>query len=455
MRFVVLPGLLLIATPAFAAPGAASTRADKQTGVSFSTEAGQRFGPFACPRGARLELSRGQESFEAKCFDAKDRLVGPYVSRNYSKPIGTEGQYENGRAVGAWTLEFGPGKQLELACPPGTHAELETRSVRNHMLCKSLSDDSSDGPYVAWNSVGDVIERGSHHLGRKHGTWAEWGPNGKKRSEQEYAHGKLHGESLSWHHNGQPASRHEFVVGRRVGVWIDWYDNGQAAEQVEYRDGLLVGLYESWYPDGQLKQRVEYARGKKHGKANRWYANGRLRQQGFHEGGRPTGSWMSWHENGERRVTGQYYEGERDGTWLALDEQGRPWARAEFEQGVLVQGARWLDGKLLACPGNSRLSFEANFPVRSRCLDGNGDSHGVAIDRSDSGRVLELQTYRHGKLHGRARSWWPNGQLSDEGEYRQGKKVGVWVSRSVDGSATERMTYGRDGRLTKSAKKTF
>ena len=65
----------------------------------------------------------------------------------------------------------------------------------------------------------------------------------------------------------------------------------------------------------------------------------------------------------------------------------------------------------------------------------------------DDGKLGDLKQYKDGKPDGAYYNYWQsNGQKWIEGNFKDGKKVGIWVFYNKDGTVSSRHTY-KDGEI--------
>jgi len=63
---------------------------------------------------------------------------------------------------------------------------------------------------------------------------------------------------------------------------------------------------------------------------------------------------------------------------------------------------------------------------------------------SDTSLVMEEFTYKHGRLHGEAVSWYKNGKMRRKGYYEQGMISGKWEFWDASGNKIREAAYSND-----------
>jgi len=153
--------------------------------------------------------------------------------------------------------------------------------------------------------------------------------------------------------------------------------------QASYLNGALHGVSRAWDDTGVLLQEASYRDGRQHG-ATRVYSQARLLSEQMFVGGVPHGDTVLYSETGEPACKMQFVKGQIEGEAVFLQD------------GVVVRRAIYRKG-LLA---------------------------GEAIDYDREGAKVQSAHYKANLLDGWLRRYWPNGQVMDELQYRQGKPVG-------------------------------
>ena len=168
----------------------------------------------------------------------------------------------------------------------------------------------------------------------------------------------------------------------KTGLWQEFDENGNLKESITYANGVKEGENIEFYADGvSIKNRGDYLNGKQNGIWRGYYPSGKLKwETGFNEGlfeGKNVDYW----ENGQIKASGVYRNDAKDGVWIDRDEEGRITSRASYSEGF-----------------GSMIGY---YP--------------------ESGVVKVEGSWSDGKLHGQAKNYHPNGQLSMIREFEFGE----------------------------------
>ncbi len=180
-------------------------------------------------------------------------------------------------------------------------------------------------------------------------------------------------------------------------------------------DGLQEGPWTHWYPDGQVESRGRYERDDRSGPWTHWYPDGTLRMRGAYLGGRQEGLWEFWHADGALQCRGEYRAGREQGEWTFWTADG-----VLDQRGVFDAGRRTLEWQSFDRTGqeSARGSYFEDQPVGR-------------WTRSAGAEVVE---YPLPEGVEQVLEYWPAGGVRREGFLRQGRPVGLWVTRHPNGA---------------------
>lgn len=171
--------------------------------------------------------------------------------------------------------------------------------------------------------------------------------------------------------------------------FIMYDEDGSKNHIIEYDE---IGNYviTEFYDDGNIKSVEQYAYSKyrrikeRNGTSNKFYKSGKVKEEMNFQNGKANGLYSRYYENGEIEETGFFKDGFKDGKWYRYDESGELILEEEF-----------------LSPRNeiAKRSFgNENMPV---IWDGN-NKHGETV-HYEEGRIVKIQNYDNGKLHGKTK----------------------------------------------------
>ena len=244
--------------------------------------------------------------------------------------------------------------------------------------------------------------------GAKTETIKERYPNGKVKIEREVtqdSEGNFvnHGSWIMWNENGRVVAEGVFHNNRRQGTWTRYH----AAN-----DSDLFG-------EAPFDQ----------------FTGGFVSQAEF-EGGKLHGTWTIADAKGRKVVDWEFADGVRNGRSVWFFASGRPLREVEYRSGVI-------DGELVQHNAEGKVVRKDTYqqgrkiaPKRSYHTSTQKKSEGVYLhaavvqktaDDWWNARPATFTTTGRDVRHGAWKSWFTNGQINDEGEYRNDVPVGQFT----------------------------
>ncbi|MEO9849492.1 MAG: toxin-antitoxin system YwqK family antitoxin [Reichenbachiella sp.] len=220
--------------------------------------------------------------------------------------------------------------------------------------------------------------------------------DGQTRSEGEYINGLEEGSWFYYHENGRLYLMAEYKNGIESDEWQWYYEDGTIMQIGHYNNGLFDQLWKSFYPNGVLADSSVYQNGRKHGISRNYFENGQVSQTGIYKRDRQQGLWTMYYENGVKSAEGNFVDGKPSGIWKVWDEKGNQIQELEHLTDEKL--------KLWKVWGKNN-----NQLVR----DGNGT----------------YKNYDNG------------GNLTQQGEVKNGDRTGDWISYFPDGSIKEEAIF--------------
>ena len=189
---------------------------------------------------------------------------------------------------------------------------------------------------------------------------------------------------------------------------------------------------------------------KKQGKWIKKYSNGNVRYEGFFTNDIPSGTFKYYYENGKKKsilvydddhsskvemfwesgataATGGYdVEQKRHGEWQMFTESGK-----------LMEIINYVHGK---AEGNVKIYYPNTTRLVLDCMYANGTRNGFYKYYFDNGNMHEDGFYKDGARHGHWKIYAPDGSLEEEGDYAYGEKEGEWMDYR-DNKSGETIVY--------------
>lgn len=122
--------------------------------------------------------------------------------------------------------------------------------------------DTLDGwvvNYDTLNSRSYKKNEGKHLKTGRDSTWQTYYPNGTVKNSSSYDKGKLNGSYASYDSLGNVLSKGSFAFGKKIGEWHFWDPKTLTLlARKHYISGSLVGAQDYYYPNGKIKTAERY-----------------------------------------------------------------------------------------------------------------------------------------------------------------------------------------------------
>lgn len=316
----------------------------------------------------------------------------------------------------------------------------------------SFSQNHEDGPWVSYNSSGQIVEKGNYKNNHKIGEWIKYFPNGQINEIGSYYNGKRGGKWMFYDYNGGLLYEENYIKYEDIQPGYDfaYFDNGQLAYIGKILNGVREGEWISYYEDGNLKYKGNYKNGKRDGE---WIAFNSFNPggdsfdfKGRYENGKRVGEWSE--KIPDRGIeSGQYVNDYREGEWITNNEHNS-YYKGNYVKGIPV-------GKWIKFENNIEISKDVkelreNKIWQKYYKSGKLEEKGVYVNDSplieysyyrESGMLLEKGMYLFGKREGE----WVG--LASKGRYSNGQSEGEWITYHPNGKICSKILNHRHRKI--------
>lgn len=309
--------------------------------------------------------------------------------------------------------------------------------------------------------------------GRKQGAWIEFYDNGKKKTVAIYRNGKLHGLYKEYNPNGKEIVSRRYREGEMVVANTD-LEEKVVIKEVQTDDGVIrsggykkgkpVGIHQTFTETGDTLEAIVYNQqgklmakgrldpdGKKQGKWQFFYETGELKSEGQYLRNMKHGTWTYFYKTGEKEQLGKFVKGYPEGTWKWFYKTGELLREEQMLRGRL-------DGMMVEYDKEGEIITKGKYiedlkeekwyyHVGDHTEEGNylnGEKNGMWKHYYLDGTLKFEGNYVQGYPNGRHRHYFPNKKIEVEGKYRMGKKIRDWKYYNSDGILIMTITY-KDG----------
>ncbi|MDE7101912.1 MAG: toxin-antitoxin system YwqK family antitoxin, partial [Bacteroidales bacterium] len=199
------------------------------------------------------------------------------------------------------------------------------------------------------------------------------------------------------------------------------------SEQVDEYGNKSNEMYEERYPDGTLKCTGRLYKGKRYGKWKFYFPDGRLEQEGEYRNGLAEGIWSWYFPDGGLRSEQEYRYGKLDGISVEYDDSARVVAKGRYSDDL--EDGHWE-------------YFRQGEVTQGEYRFGEKEGLWKSYWSKDGKKRLSFQGYYTGGFpDGRHQYFDEDGNLKQEGYFRQGKRVGTWIKYDRTGQPEMRIRY--------------
>ncbi|HVU56360.1 MAG TPA: tetratricopeptide repeat protein [Puia sp.] len=333
------------------------------------------------------------------------------------------------------------------------------------------SGDNMAGTWVAYNELGALTDSTYYLNGEYHGYKSSFWPDGRKEELVKYRSGWIQeytqydstGKVLTYvvfhHGNGQlqtkyPDGRTYQKVGYKQGE-IDgprtfYYPDGKILAEDKYVNGLIEGPYKSYGPNGLLNTEGQFSRGDRTGMWKYYDFDGKLQHTVEYRFNKMDGKEVWYYKNGKPETETQYKEDVRNGVYKSFDPDGTLLYQVTFRDDHPISYS-YLDKKdslvpaipLTGWSGKIKTYFpNGNVSAEVEYKDGLLD--GVYKLYHTNGKLRVEKHRNFGALEGPFTEYYPNGQIASTGVYVHDDIHGLYKEFNDKGQPTEEWTYYLD-----------
>lgn len=312
---------------------------------------------------------------------------------------------------------------------------------------------------------GQVSSEGFLRQGKPDGYWKSYYRNGLLKTEGNRENYQLEGTWKFYNEEGVLYLTIDYDNNLKDGKSITY--RGDKPYKVErFQEDKKNGNTEYFYPSGTIKKKVPFVAGREVGLGFEYDSLGHIITLLTYKAGvlvknqeinrydkvmKKKGIWMEFHSNGQIKNTGLYVDDLKHGYWKYFKPNANLIRIEKWVHGVLVEDADELakiDMRREIDPNTGALKYYGGYR--------NGKKEGIHREYDNDGNVVDSKLYQQGILlaqgiydeQGRKQKEWKyfylTGELKEQGNYRNDKKVGTWKYFFIDGKTEQIGEYVND-----------
>lgn len=269
--------------------------------------------------------------------------------------------------------------------------------------------------------------------GRASGQFCEWHENGTMSVYAQVLNGSpdiangaektwvFDGLSCIWDENGHNIAQISYSQGSLEGFSYYFHTSGNVWKIVPYHNNEVNGTMEIYKDSGELLQKVSYSKGLKNGESYRYWNDSQVASYELFNNG--------------KLEKGEYFD--KEGQSITEINSGDGY-RAIFGKEAVCELQTYKDGYLdgQVQVYNPQGKLKRIYHIKNNIKNGEETEYYVdenAISEEEPKPKLSFNWYE-GKVHGIARTWYPNGNLESQREMANNEKNGILTASYRDGN---------------------
>jgi uncharacterized protein len=162
-----------------------------------------------------------------------------------------------------------------------------------------------EGKWIYYYPDGTTELEGFYSEGKPDKDWLWQYPGGAKKREETFLYGKLEGPYVEYDSIGNVILKGEYFDDARIGLWL--YQVGDITEQGEYDLGERNGIWKHYYSEnGKVRFTGNYRNGDEDGTHKWFYPSGKLELSGDYRVGKKHKDWKKYNPDGSLYMTYTY-----------------------------------------------------------------------------------------------------------------------------------------------------
>jgi len=399
---------------------------------------------------------------------------GKYTTRYDNGALKKEMEFKDAKLTGNYKLYYENGKlesefNYEDGKKEGPCADYyENGQLKDKYICHN---DNTEGEYLEYWENGNLSRKAMLHGGDLDGADSNYDKNGRAFTTILYRKDVPYYERVAdkdgnvliekkdengldklvyYFPNGNKRTvLHLNEKGDREGKCSFYNSTGSKNEETYYKDGKAEGLSTEYYKDGQISLVENYKNGTRDGYYHSFYLTGGTKAEGWYKDGEMQGVWKFYYSNGKLSEEAFYINGLRNGHLTSYNIAGKIEYKEVYDKDMLC-GLEQYDssGHIVFieeyAKGNGHYHqkvaktdiFESNMK--------NGLLAGPYMRRSATGKTIEKGYNLLGKRDSAYISYYDNGKEHIIGQYKNGRKQGLWKSYNLLGEPETEENYKDD-----------
>jgi len=279
--------------------------------------------------------------------------------------------------------------------------------------------------------------------GKRSGPAVNYWPNCVIESVGRYQDDMRHGIWFEYRKNANLRRQLHFDTGRENGLYRYFSKSGKLIEKGQMRDGKREGRFTYTFSNGKQWFAVDYDHGSVlhpeakacRKKKGRWHVDLDAFELGCMLPTGAEGEWKKWHDDGQLAWRSSYHEGLKHGESFEYSRTGALKTQGSYRDGIPYGLHQWFD-KSRSVFMSTNLGQSATGQWKRHTDDGkieelgdykDGKREGLWVSYFAGGeRPKEELSFEDDQTSGPYRHYYPTGELMIEGQFSLQGRTGLW-----------------------------
>ena len=344
---------------------------------------------------------------EVYVIDANTTAMnGSYKMYDENGIIYKEGNYKNSLKNGVFKYYF---------CAPGVLSRITTykMDINDGLDEEYFCITDENGKNISKKQVSTIYSNGKFvketeyykngsvkHSTQANGLCTQYYENGKKKEECNAINDVYIGLFTSWHENGNIKIQGNYVKGigkkyntiKEVGKWVEYFENGKLKSEIvrDSSENIISSQENEYYESANIKSSLYSTKDstinityydnnlskkssirvllKATGKGNEigYYENGNKKSETTIINGKKNGEFIEWFENGQIKTKGTYNDNKEIGVWITYFESGNKESQLKFETSSRPPYESYKNGEAITYYSNGKIKEQGEYKINKK-----------------------------------------------------------------------------------------
>ncbi len=330
-------------------------------------------------------------------------------------------------------------------------SDVKTQRFGKEVLYKTKDNNLLNGHYKIGDSRGNYTDAHFKN-GKKHGKVIDYDYNDRKLVERNFKNGKQDGRYTSYYQSGKVRVQGDFVNGKQDGKWKYFDEKGKVTALENYENGQKEGKWwkKKTYQNQIISMVIEhYKDNQLFGHAEQKGEDGKLNWEREYTNN-ISYTHKGYYPNGKLYIEKTLVDGKLDGKELIYNQNGILLTQRLFREDQLQEEVGYYEN------GNKKYLNSYKYRKRNGLFE-RYDEKGIKTEEGNykddyksgvwktysahDGSLITETTFVNGIKNGITKNYNVANKVSSEGNYKNNEKDGVWKHYNLAGKLVKEVEY--------------